>query len=358
MVDSLRESQLGIDDIYNRAVKLEAFATSGAMLGRQRVLSHPDFRTLPVVPASEELLARELPHLTPNRVRGSYNSTEHYLDVQFRLLREDFVRPLREGIRECARAQEVRGYRYRKEIFHKLDGVNVHSGVVVISSSVNADGRVYVVQFDASSFSKILWKGTRRFIPGSLLCFSKDNFETIQVATVSRATPSMLGRGVVEVTFWNCSCAVTGQFVVLESIAYFEGYRHVFQALQNTHVLPLEKYIVGAESVVFHPSYVNNWTTFDITCLLETPGGTRRKVTLLDRDSWPKAEELQLDSSQLEALQYALTHELGVIQGPPGTGKTYMGLKIVQTLLENDAVWVSGRRASVHETCYEDGRWM
>ncbi|XP_064465582.1 NFX1-type zinc finger-containing protein 1-like [Ornithodoros turicata] len=339
MVDSLRESQLGIDDIYNRAVKLEAFATSGAMLGRQRVLSHPDFRTLPVVPASEELLARELPHLTPNRVRGSYNSTEHYLDVQFRLLREDFVRPLREGIRECARAQEVRGYRYRKEIFHKLDGVNVHSGVVVISSSVNADGRVYVVQFDASSFSKILWKGTRRFIPGSLLCFSKDNFETIQVATVSRATPSMLGRGVVEVTFWNCSCAVTGQFVVLESIAYFEGYRHVFQALQNTHVLPLEKYIVGAESVVFHPSYVNNWTTFDITCLLETPGGTRRKVTLLDRDSWPKAEELQLDSCQLEALQYALTHELGVIQGPPGTGKTYMGLKIVQTLLENDAVW-------------------
>ncbi|XP_064481865.1 NFX1-type zinc finger-containing protein 1-like isoform X3 [Ornithodoros turicata] len=153
----------------------------------------------------------------------------------------------------------------------------------------------------------------------------------------------MLGRGVVEVTFWNCSCAVTGQDVVLESIAYFEGYRHVFQALQNTHALPLEKYIVGAESVVFHPSYVNNSTTFDITCLLEAPGGTRRKVTLLDRDSWPKAEELQLDSSQLEALQYALTHEQGVIQGPPGTGKTYMGLKIVQTLLENDAVWGDGQ---------------
>ncbi|XP_064481860.1 NFX1-type zinc finger-containing protein 1-like [Ornithodoros turicata] len=241
MVDSLRESQLGIDDIYNRAVKLEALATSGAMLGGQRVLSHPDFRTLPVVPASEELLARELPHLTPNRVRGSYNSTENYLNVQFRLLREDFVRPLREGIRECARAQQVRGHRYRKEIFRKLDGVNVHSGVVVISSSVNADGRVYVVQFDASSFSKIRWKETRRFIPGSLLCFSKDNFETIQVATVSRASQSMLGRGVVEVTFWNCSCEVTGQFVVLESIAYFEGYRHVFQALQNTHVLPLPK---------------------------------------------------------------------------------------------------------------------
>jgi superfamily II DNA/RNA helicase len=32
-----------------------------------------------------------------------------------------------------------------------------------------------------------------------------------------------------------------------------------------------------------------------------------------------------------------------VIQGPPGTGKTYLGLRIVQTLLKNKHIWIDGR---------------
>lgn len=33
-------------------------------------------------------------------VQGPYDNVEHYLDVHFRLLKEDFVRPLRDGIQE------------------------------------------------------------------------------------------------------------------------------------------------------------------------------------------------------------------------------------------------------------------
>lgn len=40
----------------------------------------------------------------------------------------------------------------------------------------------------------------------------------------------------------------------------------------------------------------------------------------------------------------ALTNELAIIQGPPGTGKTYVGLKIVQVLLDNARVWNSTSR--------------
>lgn len=36
--------------------------------------------------------------LRPARVVGRYDDNEQYLDVQFRLLREDLIRPLREGI--------------------------------------------------------------------------------------------------------------------------------------------------------------------------------------------------------------------------------------------------------------------
>lgn len=51
---------------------------------------------------------------------------------------------------------------------------------------------------------------------------------------------------------------------------------------------------------------------------------------------WPESSaRSSLDKSQLAAVQLALTRELALIQGPPGTGKTFVGLKIVQALLQN-----------------------
>jgi len=57
-----------------------------------------DFRTITIYPTPEEVLAGDRPFLRPNLVDKSYANVEHYLDVQFRLMREDYVRPLREGI--------------------------------------------------------------------------------------------------------------------------------------------------------------------------------------------------------------------------------------------------------------------
>ena len=56
-------------------------------------------------------------------------------------------------------------------------------------------------------------------------------------------------------------------------------------------------------------------------------------VTVLDPASWPSAKDMELDDSQFNALQLALTKEFAVIQGPPGTGKTYIGLKVYKHLL-------------------------
>jgi superfamily II DNA or RNA helicase len=64
-----------------------------------------------------------------------------------------------------------------------------------------------------------------------------------------------------------------------------------------------------------------------------------RRVGILDPTTWPKVDDVELNQSQLEAIQAALTKEFVVIQGPPGTGKTYVGLKIVQALLKNHQFW-------------------
>jgi superfamily II DNA or RNA helicase len=63
----------------------------------------------------------------------------------------------------------------------------------------------------------------------------------------------------------------------------------------------------------------------------ESEPANRVNVTSLQR--WPNPELLQLDESQFNAVQMALSKEFAIVQGPPGTGKTYIGLKIVKALL-------------------------
>jgi hypothetical protein len=59
-----------------------------------------DFRNLPIVPTAEELLSEEKAFLRHSLEKGKYDNAQQYLDIQYRLLREDFVDPLRQGVRE------------------------------------------------------------------------------------------------------------------------------------------------------------------------------------------------------------------------------------------------------------------
>ena len=68
-------------------------ASSGALLGAG------DFRNVPIFPTTEEILGGGPPALKPNIVDGLYDSVLEYLDTHFRLLREDCLAPLRQGVR-------------------------------------------------------------------------------------------------------------------------------------------------------------------------------------------------------------------------------------------------------------------
>ena len=59
-----------------------------------------DFREIPICPTNKEIKSQEGPFLRTNIRKGHYQDVELYLDVQFRLFREDFLKPLREGIHE------------------------------------------------------------------------------------------------------------------------------------------------------------------------------------------------------------------------------------------------------------------
>ena len=145
---------------------------------------------------------------------------------------------------------------------------------------------------------------------------------------------------------------------MVESTAYYEAYRHVLEGLRELSlipdVMPMEKYIVscdvknpGVPQFLRIPSHRPRFNMADV--LEKKIPGTRSRLTrkvfdITDHLLWPPAECTHLDSSQLKALEMALTKDVSVIQGPPGTGKTYIGHKIVEAYLKNRVVLGSSEK--------------
>ena len=47
-----------------------------------------------------------------------------------------------------------------------------------------SNGLLHRIKFDSSRFRRIRWENSKRLIFGSLLCLSKDNFDSFVLATV------------------------------------------------------------------------------------------------------------------------------------------------------------------------------
>ncbi|XP_066288833.1 NFX1-type zinc finger-containing protein 1-like [Branchiostoma lanceolatum] len=306
-----------------------------------------DFRRLPVIPTYEDIHTDKEPFLRPNIVRGRYPDVDTYLDVQFRLLREDFIRPLREGIAEFLNMRR-RGFDQEG----RLQDIHVYHGVHVVYPTYAYSGIGYRIQFDSSRLKGVRWGYSKRLIYGSLVCLSNDEFRTMHFATVVNREPTQLELGWVDVRFEDDTLVVLGispmdTFIMVESSAFFEAYRHVLKGLQEVqrNTMPFTKHIVDCDCAdgVDPPEYLRGSfgdVTYDMSVVVENAHSSHvRSVPVLQDDLWPSAEDLDFDESQYRAFKLGLTKEFAVIQGPPGTGKTYIGLKIIQVLLKNSHHW-------------------
>ncbi|KAG7275583.1 hypothetical protein CRUP_006728 [Coryphaenoides rupestris] len=179
----------------------------------------------------------ERPYLRPNITTRQHANVETYLDTHFRLLREDFVRPLREGIQ------------------------------------------------------KLIWSGLDMRMNAEEL--KRQRFDDISV--------------------------------------YFDA------------KLGMPMYIVECSPDVEPPRYLRENDMYNLEHVADRGSKSQIKpFHSLRPADWPDKSHLNLDESQMEAFQLALTQELAIIQGPPGTGKTYVGLKIAQALLTNQELWSAG----------------
>ena len=313
-----------------------------------------DFRDIPICPTNKEITSHERPFLRKNILKGRYDDAEHYLDVQFRLLREDFLEPLREGIHEIIHNVPRK---QRNQLMKQYQGARI------VDKTFTPSGIIYQVQFDVSRFDTKRWANSKRLLFGSFLCLSNNNFETMLFATVSKRDE--LAEGRIEIRFIEDQDVLgvenrTCEYQMVESPAYYEAYRHVLKGLKELDetTIPFKKYLVECSEDVDPPDYLRREDSqepvcYDLRLALGVPDETNAsRVPVLQLGAWPSVEILPLNSSQFEALKTAVTTEFSVIQGPPGTGKTYVGAKIVRCLLENRAAWDPDKLSPMLMVCY------
>ena len=358
-IDGKRELKNQLDDFKQRRddiIKSERGKHGRRYTNKAGQKPPNDFRDMPICPTNEEIKNRVRPFLRANIKKGKYEDVEHYLDVQFRLLREDFLEPLREGIYEVTN-------KVPKAERNQL--MKCYQGVRIVGKEFTLSGINHRVRFDVSKFGMTNWAHSKRLMFGSFLCLSKDNFETMLFATVANRDPKDLQEGRFDIQFIEEQHMFDiekrqEEYHMVESPAFFEANRHVLKGLKglNEDSMPFKKYLVECSAEVEPPEYLirkddQDPVYYDLSKALNVRKSPKVKhVPVLKPEAWPSADILRLNSSQLEALRTAITTEFSVIQGPPGTGKTYVGAKIVRCLLENREQWDPEKVSPMLMVCY------
>ena len=362
-MEQINEKIQHVNNLKEEVLSKAKASTKGESIGDPP----ENFRDVSIIPQEKDFQHGARPFVRANVVNGRYDNVEHYLDVQFRLLREDLLIPLREGVRQLR--SDRNPARPQKSNHGKAKDIRIYYDVNVLNPVCSTKGMVYRIRFDCrhKNVRRVPWRKSSRLKFGSLVCLSHDDFHTMFFATVENREPRDLQYGELEVRFENVEAADVNRFIkeresfeMVESEAYFEAYRHNLEALQKIteEELPFKEHIVHCrKEEIRPPKYIDETSTFDFSVIMpkeendltlgEDDNDSFTEVPVLDQHNWPSRESLGLNISQLRACKQALTKRFAVIQGPPGTGKTYVGLKIAHMLLHNAKVWQEDEQSPI-----------
>ncbi|XP_054840650.1 NFX1-type zinc finger-containing protein 1-like [Eublepharis macularius] len=318
--------------------------------------SREDFHLIPVFPTPEDIFLEPTWKLKPNIIVGKYRSDAAYLDTHFRLLREDLVKPLRDGISAQFTLQNLfsGSEKVRGELL-------LYQNVWLVQVGASPSGVMYLAKY--VSKQKAAPVSSKRLLSGSLVCLISNDSHHVLFGTVAGCNRKELPHGAVWLDLKHSHRSLQGHvgrtcFTMVESPAFFEAYRYVLEGLQEVvanHV-PFRRYIVQCDLDISRPAYLEGEALpFDLSalrslgskCGLAASSSPQEEAPLVDLTAvspfcsplWTPETFPGLDESQILAIRMALSREFVLIQGPPGTGKTFIGLKILEVLLANQALW-------------------
>ena len=220
-----------------------------------------DFRQLSVVPCTEDICVDYEPFLRPNIVEGTYPDANTYLDIQFRLLREDFFYPLRVGIKSYKEQIDKKYRNLRVDSIRLYYDVEITTDESQASQLANTNG--YILKFSNQGLKGVNWEASKRLMNGSLLCLSSDNFTTILLFTVHARNPLQLAQGKLQANYQGGILAkskMKATYVMAESSSFFEAFRGVLICLQRIHSdnFPLPEYLLKLKTDPEQPGYLTH----------------------------------------------------------------------------------------------------
>uniref|UniRef100_A0AC35F133 Uncharacterized protein n=1 Tax=Panagrolaimus sp. PS1159 TaxID=55785 RepID=A0AC35F133_9BILA len=225
MLEMTKEKFAQLEKIYTDIQKLKAekaqmkakaqFKTRN--FNGNGILPPENFRSLPLIPSPAELEISFEPYLRSAKIFEPYSNSEHYLDVQFRLLREDLISPLRTGIEET-KTGKSRMYSYKNVKFVGID-LYLPSGEYI-----------HYVKIQESQL-RLCMKTLKK---SSLLCLSSDKYrsEFIFASVMDREECLMFDEKIGIKFEGEYNIDFSKEYQMVESPAYFEAYRHILLALQ------------------------------------------------------------------------------------------------------------------------------
>lgn len=288
-----------MNGLYEKAKKKPALKESFTQMS-----DNSEYKEIPIIPQWNEVLCSKSVTrkcLRQNIITGNYEDWLHYFDIHFRLLREDFVAPLRSG---------VQGYLSRTQ-GKKLKNIKVYTNVSLDSIKCSKSGVCYQINIQSPP------RSSKRLMYGSLVCLSCDDFkDNILFGIVDNR--DSLNRGFLDVKFCDDASSKkmlhyvrTRLFVMVESCVYFEPFRPILQSLQRSEAssMPFTKYLIESNcTIVKKPQYLseNPDALYNLSHLHSKVREDDKKIDKVERfskaknvcdDSLWQTDDMNLDQS-------------------------------------------------------------
>jgi AAA domain len=307
-----------------------------------------EIRKISILPTPDELLSKDpyLPRLSDLEDRLCLPEGLAFLvDAQFRLLREDMLRDLREDIRASL---DSKATRRKPLVIENLTMSGVHCD----------ERRRWSVRFHrlpdlpelenktTAQRKQFLSKNDRFLKHEALACLMVDS-DIVTLATIFRDEDMLAQKppticlqiptAAVESALVRIKTAKVNIRLVQLSTALF-AYEPVLQQLKEIKELSLEAEIIQWKegNTITSPNYHADDKMQNIIQDL------KGDYSLDLQDQLQLPSPTRLDASQAVCLLSALIQRLTVIQGPPGTGKSFMGSLIAKAiyLFTNETILV------------------
>eukprot|EP01054_Gregarina_sp_Poly1_P001440 Gregarina_sp_Poly_1__1439@NODE_135_length_13154_cov_22_841446_g120_i0_p1_GENE_NODE_135_length_13154_cov_22_841446_g120_i0NODE_135_length_13154_cov_22_841446_g120_i0_p1_ORF_typecomplete_len1687_score199_08AAA_12/PF13087_6/1_6e47AAA_12/PF13087_6/7_4e03AAA_11/PF13086_6/7_1e46AAA_30/PF13604_6/2_5e09AAA_30/PF13604_6/0_0043AAA_19/PF13245_6/1_1e12AAA_19/PF13245_6/5_3e03Viral_helicase1/PF01443_18/1_4e02Viral_helicase1/PF01443_18/2_8e07Viral_helicase1/PF01443_18/2_2e03ResIII/PF04851_15/5_1e05ResIII/PF048 len=314
-------------------------------LGFQTKKSKPpdDYRTLPVLPSQKDLsIQTQDVFVRPNVVKGAFSSTEEYLDIHFRLMREDFLAPFRESFQAFV----------DKGTVEPGSGVFAYYDTEILRPIVDTQANKlrFILRLH-DKYKNIAWSNSRKLLFGNLICLSPIGQQTAG----SRKIPRVLFFTVanrdrlqkyLELQVSTCHDEEAAlKFMrkypvgtLFESASYYDAYRPVLEALQrlDDSNMPLKEELVSLRAPAIPVTLQGKSLGIqNLLCDLKHPIAPEQLMFRPGAKLAVPCASIGLNEMQTKAVELAMKSRVALIQGPPGTGKSYVGCKLMQLLLSN-----------------------